>query len=100
MTLENVLTFCLLKPDPGEINMVGAKDELTNVRKCPLFQRVASAVSLGPFCVHIWVISDGNLSLHGGGNVTDGAGQSCLTGAWCHGFVWQGMHGCMALSCH
>lgn len=43
--------------------MVSPKNELSNVKKCPLFQRVASAVSLGPFCVHIWVISDGQISV-------------------------------------
>lgn len=85
MTLKSVLTFGFLKPNPGEMNTVSAKDEFSDVRKCPLFHKEQSAVSMGPSCVHIWIISDGEICLHGGGNDTDG--QSCLTGAWCHGFV-------------
>lgn len=45
------------------MNMVSAKDELTDVRKCPLFQKVKSPVSMGPSCVHIWIISDGQISV-------------------------------------
>lgn len=36
-------------------------------------------------CAHMDNFWWTNLSLHGGGNATGGAGLSCLTGAWSHG---------------